>query len=87
MPDARPFSSRRSGRRPVRYSLHGVEEAIVDGVLLLWNARRQGDILRVLQVIKMRGTAHSQAQYVVELTPIGMLLAPHLKGARAEGGT
>ena len=70
---------------PGRYSLHGVEEAIVDGVILLWNTRRQGDILRVLQVVKMRGTAHSRAQYVMELTPIGILLAPHLKGGRGEG--
>ena len=68
-----------------RYSMHGVEEAIVDGVVLLWNTRRSGDILRVLQVVKMRGTAHSRAQYVMELTPIGILLAPHLKGGRGEG--
>ncbi len=57
----------------------------MDGVVLLWNARRQGDILRVLQIIKMRGTSHSQAQYVIELTPIGLLLAPHLKGGHTEG--
>jgi circadian clock protein KaiC len=68
-----------------RYSLRGVEEAIVDGVILLGNARRAGDILRVLQVIKMRGTSHSRAQYVVEMTPIGLLLAPHLKGGLTEG--
>jgi circadian clock protein KaiC len=68
-----------------RYSTHGVAEAIVDGVVLLWNARRSGDILRVLQVVKMRGTAHSRAQYVIELTPIGLLMAPHLKGSRHEG--
>jgi circadian clock protein KaiC len=74
------------GPQPGRYSLHGVEEAIVDGVILLWNTRRMGDILRVLQIVKMRGTAHSRAQYVIELTPIGMLMAPHLKGGRAEGG-
>ncbi len=69
-----------------RYSLRGVEEAIVDGLILLGNARRHGDILRVLQVIKMRGTAHSRAQYVVEMTPIGLLLAPHLKGGLSEEG-
>lgn len=63
---------------------HGVEEAIVDGVILLGNTRRQGDILRVLQVVKMRGTAHSRAQYVIELSPIGLLMAPHLKGGRSE---
>ncbi|HEV2449976.1 MAG TPA: ATPase domain-containing protein [Thermoplasmata archaeon] len=74
------------GPLPGRYSLHGVEEVVVDGVVLLGNARRQGDILRVLQVIKMRGTSHSRAQYVVEMTPIGLLLAPHLKGDRVEEG-
>jgi circadian clock protein KaiC len=74
------------GPNPGRYSLHGVEEAIVDGVVLLSNARRMGDILRVLQIVKMRGTAHSHAQFVIELTPIGLLMAPHLKGGR-EGGS
>jgi circadian clock protein KaiC len=67
-----------------RLSLYGVEEAIVDGVILLGNVRRQGDIIRVLQVVKMRGTSHSRAQYVIELTPIGLLMAPHLKGSRQE---
>ncbi len=66
-------------------ALYGVEEAIVDGVVLLSNVRRRGDLLRVLQVIKMRGTVHSRAQYVIELTPIGLLMAPFLKGGRSEG--
>jgi len=68
--------------QPGRYSARGVEEAIVDGILLLRSTRRLGDILRVLQVVKMRGTPHSRALYVLELTPIGILLAPHLKGGR-----
>jgi len=67
---------------PGRYSTRGVEEAIVDGIVLLRSTRRLGDILRVLQVVKMRGTSHSRALYVLELTPIGILLAPHLKGGR-----
>jgi len=74
------------GPQAGRYSAHGVEEAIVDGVILLWNNRRMGDILRVLQIVKMRGTSHSRTQYVIELTPIGLLMAPHLKGARPEDG-
>jgi len=74
------------GPTPGRYSLHGVEEAIVDGVILLSNVHRMGDILRVLQIIKMRGTAHSHAQFVIQLTPIGILMAPHLKGGREGGG-
>jgi len=73
------------GQSPGRLSLYGVEEAIVDGVILLGNTRRQGDIIRVLQIVKMRGTSHSRAQYVIELTPIGLLMAPHLKGGRQEG--
>ncbi len=72
------------GQAPGRLSLYGVEEAIVDGVILLGNVRRQGDIIRVLQVVKMRGTSHSRAQYVIELTPIGLLMAPHLKGSHQE---
>jgi circadian clock protein KaiC len=67
---------------PERFSTRGVEEAIVDGIILLRHTRRLGDILRVLQVVKMRGSAHSRALYVLELTPIGILLAPHLKGGR-----
>jgi circadian clock protein KaiC len=69
--------------QPGRYSTRAVEEAIVDGIILLRSTRRLGDILRVLQVVKMRGTSHSRALYVLELTPIGILLAPHLKGGRA----
>ncbi|MCI4348213.1 MAG: circadian clock protein KaiC [Thermoplasmata archaeon] len=72
------------GAVPGVHSLYGVEEAIVDGVVMLSNVRRRGDLLRVLQVIKMRGTVHSRAQYVIELTPIGMLMAPFLKGGRLE---
>ena len=68
---------------PERHSMRSVEEAIVDGIILLRSIRRLGDILRVLQIVKMRGTPHSRALYVVELTPIGILMAPHLKGGRA----
>ncbi|MFZ0831297.1 MAG: ATPase domain-containing protein [Thermoplasmata archaeon] len=74
------------GAVPGVHSLYGVEEAIVDGVVMLSNVRRRGDMLRVLQIIKMRGTVHSRAQYVIELTPIGMLMAPFLKGGRLETG-
>src|SRR3990172_13226872 len=45
-----------------RYSLYGVEEAISDGVLVTGNLERRGDLLRTLQVVKMRGTSHSRAK-------------------------
>ncbi len=69
-----------------RYSLYGVEEAIADGIILMGNLERQGDLLRTLQVVKMRGTEHSRAKYVLDLTPVGVLLVPLLKGGGLEGG-
>jgi circadian clock protein KaiC len=62
------------------YSAFGVEEAIADGIILMANMERRGDLLRTLQVIKMRGTMHSRAKYVLDLTPMGVLLVPLLKG-------
>ncbi len=63
-----------------RYSLYGVEEAIADGIILMGNLERRGDLLRTLQVVKMRGTQHSRTKYVLDLTPVGVLLVPLLKG-------
>ncbi len=68
-----------------RYSLYGVEEAIADGIVLMGNLERHGDLLRTLQVVKMRGTEHSRAKYVLDLTPVGVLLVPLLKGGAVEG--
>jgi len=62
------------------YSMFGVEEDIVDGVVCMGNLERGGDLLRTLQVIKMRGTMHSRAKYVIDLTDCGLLLVPLLKG-------
>ncbi len=66
------------------YSQYGVEEAIADGIILMGNLERQGDLLRTIQVIKMRGTTHSRAKYVLDLTSIGVLLAPLLKSGEKE---
>jgi circadian clock protein KaiC len=62
------------------YSTFMVEEALADGIILMANMERRGDLLRTLQVIKMRGTTHSRAKYVLDLTPVGVLLVPLLKG-------
>ncbi len=66
------------------YSQYGVEEAIADGIILMGNLERRGDLLRTIQVIKMRGTTHSRAKYVLDLTSIGVLIAPLLKGGSVE---
>ncbi len=66
------------------YSQYGVEEAIADGIIFMGNLERRGDLLRTIQVIKMRGTTHSRAKYVLDLTSIGVLMAPLLKGGSSE---
>ena len=67
-----------------RYSLYGIEEAIADGIIMMGNLERHGDLLRTLQVVKMRGTDHSRAKYVLDLTSVGVLLVPLLKGGGEE---
>ncbi|HEY7589279.1 MAG TPA: ATPase domain-containing protein [Thermoplasmata archaeon] len=64
----------------------GVEEAIADGVIVTSNLERRGDLIRTLQVVKMRGTQHSRAKYVLDLTTAGVLLVPLLKGGSVSGG-
>ena len=64
----------------------GVAEAIADGVIVTGNLERRGDLLRTLQVVKMRGTNHSRAKYVLDLTTSGVLLVPLLKGGSVTGG-
>jgi circadian clock protein KaiC len=68
------------------YSRWGVEEALTDGVIVTGNLERRGDLLRTLQVVKMRGTTHSRAKYVLDLTTSGVLLVPLLKGGSVTGG-
>ncbi len=68
------------------YSRFGLEEAIADGVIVTGNLERRGDLLRTLQVVKMRGTQHSRAKYVLDLTTTGVLLVPLLKGGSVAGG-
>ena len=69
-----------------RYSTYGVEEAIADGIVVMGNLERRGDLLRTLQVVKMRGTQHSRAKYVLDLTTTGVLLVPLLKGGSVAAG-
>ena len=51
-----------------------------DGAILLDNVERHGDILRVLQVLKMAGTSHSRSRYVFDITSCGILMTPLLRG-------
>jgi len=63
------------------YSTFGVEEAVADGIVLLGNHDARGYLLRTLQVVKMRGTTHSRARYVIDLTSHGVIMVPMLKAS------
>jgi KaiC/GvpD/RAD55 family RecA-like ATPase len=70
----------------IRYSTLGIEDGLVDGVFLLSNVESRGDLLRSLQIIKMRGTDHSRSVYVMDLTRYGLILVPVLKSYAKGGG-
>ncbi len=65
------------------HSSHGVEDAVVDGVLQLGNTVSRGHLLRTLQIVKMRGTPHSRTRYVLELSHYGAILVPLLRSGKA----
>jgi circadian clock protein KaiC len=65
--------------RELRYSMFGVEEFIADGIILLSEMERHNDLVRTLQVMKMRGTDHSRAKFMMDISEFGISLAPLLK--------
>ncbi len=62
-----------------RYSQYGVEEFICDGIILLSEKERKGDLIRCLRAVKMRGTNHSRSTYMMDISENGIALAPMLK--------
>lgn len=62
----------------IKYSQYGIEEFIADGIIYLGDIDRRGDLIRTLQIIKMRGTEHSRtkvsmnlsAEHGIEITPL-----------------
>ena len=61
------------------YSVFGIEEFIADGVILLSEFERKGELIRSLQVIKMRGIAHSRNKQVLKIMDEGIRLLPMFK--------
>jgi circadian clock protein KaiC len=62
-----------------KYSMFGIEEFIADGVILLSDFERKGDLIRSLQVIKMRGVAHSRNKQVLKIMDEGVNILPMFK--------
>ncbi len=65
--------------RKLVYSPFGVEEFIADGIIFLSEMERHNDLVRTLQVMKMRGTDHSRAKFMMDISEFGISLAPLLK--------
>jgi len=66
--------------RTFKYSQYEIEEFISDGIIFLGDVERKGDLIRTLQLVKMRGTAHSRAKFAMNIsTERGIELMPLLK--------
>ena len=64
----------------LQYSKYGIEEFIADGIMYLGDVERKGDLIRTLQLIKMRGTAHSRSKVAVAISSNhGVEITPLLK--------
>lgn len=57
-----------------------IEGRVADGIIMMGNLERRLDLLRTMQIIKMKGTSHSRSRYVIDLTETGVLVTPLLKG-------
>jgi|Deesub1362A_J573_1020465.scaffolds.fasta_scaffold00016_52 KaiC/GvpD/RAD55 family RecA-like ATPase len=57
-------------------SRYGMEEFICQGVIALYNIRKGSERVRGLEILKMRGTKHSQKIVMLEIGPKGVVVYP-----------
>ncbi len=68
-----------------KFSQYEIEEFISDGIIFLGDIERKGDLLRTLQVVKMRGTSHTRAKFSMNIsTNRGIEIVPLLKASDFE---
>jgi circadian clock protein KaiC len=66
--------------RSFQFSQYEIEEFIADGIIFLGDIERKGDLIRTIQLVKMRGTSHSRAKFVLNMSSEnGIELVPILK--------
>ena len=61
-----------------KYSNYDVEEFISDGIIHLDYMEKNNRLIKTLQIIKMRGTNHSQEKFMVNIEKEGVKLLPLL---------
>jgi len=52
-----------------QYSQYGIEEFISDGIVFMGDIERKGDLIRTLQIVKMRGTSHGRTKFALNMSP------------------
>ncbi len=65
-----------------KFSQYEIEEFISDGIIFLGDVDRKGDLIRTLQVVKMRGTSHARTKFAMTISAErGIELVPLLKSS------
>jgi circadian clock protein KaiC len=57
-----------------KYSNFGIEEFICDGIIFLSHVDKNNRLKKTLQIVKMRGTMHSEEQFFLSLEEDGIHL-------------
>ncbi|MEE8402839.1 MAG: ATPase domain-containing protein [Candidatus Hydrothermarchaeaceae archaeon] len=58
-------------------SRYGIEEFVCQGVIALYNIRKGSERVRGLEILKMRGTKHSQKICLMEMAAQGVVVYPN----------
>ena len=61
---------------PHKFSKTGVEEFLADGIIALYNFRTGKGRMRGIEVVKMRGNAHSSFVAPLQITKRGLVVSP-----------
>ena len=61
---------------PTRYSETGIEEFLADGIVVLYNLRRNDIRENAIEVLKMRYSLHQKKMFSMEISKNGMVVHP-----------
>ncbi len=67
-------------------TLFGVEPYVADGVIVLYNMRSKAERIRAIEVVKMRGSAHSNRLHPFKITSKGVVVYPAVEVFERSGG-
>jgi len=68
-----------------KFSQYEIEEFISDGIIFVGDVERRGDLIRTLQVVKMRGTDHTRTKFAMNISADrGIELTPLLKSSEID---